>query len=155
MQCNHLHKIRYVHIISLWVACVLWGMILFYYFRYDLVPMISHKQLKPQPFFPFILSSFIPLFLVGLSLHFLRFIPCCIIICISAFLYGFSLLSFMAADFFWLPFSKICSALLLLLLVFRWIQKHEHQFNKTFSIFLIINFIFLLFDYFVCYPLYF
>lgn len=155
MQCNHLHKIRYVHIISLWVACVLWGMILFYYFRYDLVPMISHKQLTPQPFFPFILSSFIPLLLVGLSLHFFRFIPCCIIICISAFLYGFSLLSFMAANFFWLPFSKICSTLLLLLLVFRWIQKHEHQFNKTFSIFLIINFIFLLFDYFVCYPLYF
>lgn len=155
MQRSQVRKYGYVHIISLWLSCVLWGMILFYCFRHDFVPMISQKQLAPHLLFSLLISSFIPVLLAVFFLLFSRFILCCFVIGISAFFYGFSLLAYISAGFLWLPFSKTCGAVLLLLLVFIWLYKPYHLVKKSFFVFLVSDLFFVLLDYFVCYRMYF
>ncbi len=147
------HK-RIVHIISLWLCFLFLGMMLFHCFRRDFYPIIYQDSFPSISFLSLVLSSVVPVALVVLFLHFSCFFPCYVIVSLKAFFYGFSLSVYGGAQAGFLLFSQSVSSILLLLLIFIWLYKPVHSVKNLLYIFLFVDLLFILLDFFLICPLY-
>ena len=143
-----------VHIISLWVFFLFLGMTLFHCFRRDFYSIIHQDSFPSISFLGIVLSSFVPVALVVLFLHFSCFFPCCVIVSLKAFFYGFSLSVYGGAQAGLLLFSQSVSSILLLLMIFAWLYRSVHPVKNLLYIFLFVDSLFILLDFFLICPLY-
>lgn len=156
MQFHRWYKRRAVHIISIWIIGVILGMIFLSCFQNDFVSVLQQDPDPSVSFLSLFLTSLLPLLLGYIFLKLRCYCAVYIIIFIKAFLYGFTVLLFslfsIGANI--MLFSQATGCILMILFFFLSVCIRTIPVRRLLSIFLIVDFCFVIIDYFLLYPMY-